>query len=37
MSKELLLGGQRVLTNKALSNGFVFCHETLRSAFKAIL
>ncbi|MDI4233693.1 TIGR01777 family oxidoreductase [Bradyrhizobium sp. Arg237L] len=36
-AKELLLGGQRVLPNKALSNGFVFRHETLRSAFKAIL
>ena len=34
---ELLLGGQRVLPNKALSNGFVFRHETLRSAFDAIL
>jgi NAD dependent epimerase/dehydratase family enzyme len=29
--------GQRVLPNKALSNGFVFGHETLRSAFEAIL
>jgi len=34
---ELLLGGQRVLPNKALSRGFVFKHETLRSAFEAIL
>ena len=34
---ELLLGGQRVLPNKALSHGFVFRHETLRSAFEAIL
>jgi uncharacterized protein (TIGR01777 family) len=34
---ELLLGGQRVVPNKALSNGFVFRHETLRSAFDAIL
>jgi hypothetical protein len=33
----LLLGGQRVLPNKALSNGFVFRHETLRSAFEAVL
>jgi NAD dependent epimerase/dehydratase family enzyme len=33
----LLLGGQRVLPNKALSHGFVFRHETLRSAFEAIL
>ncbi len=36
-ASELLLGGQRVLPNKALSNGFVFRHETLRSAFDAIL
>ncbi len=36
-ANELLLGGQRVLPNKALSNGFVFRHETLRSAFDAIL
>ena len=34
---ELLLGGQRVLPNKALSRGFVFRYETLRSAFEAIL
>ena len=33
---ELLLGGQRVIPNKALSSGFVFRHETLRSAFEAI-
>ena len=36
-ANELLLGGQRVLPNKALSNGFAFRHETLRSAFEAIL
>jgi len=36
-ASELLLGGQRVLPNKALSDGFVFRHETLRSAFEAIL
>ena len=30
-------GGQRVIPNKALSTGFVFRHETLRSAFEAIL
>ena len=36
-ASELLLGGQRVLPNKALSNGFVFRHETVRSAFDAIL
>jgi NAD dependent epimerase/dehydratase family enzyme len=34
---ELLLGGQRVVPNKALGNGFVFRHESLRSAFEAIL
>jgi uncharacterized protein len=34
---ELLLGGQRVIPNKALSSGFVFRYETLRSAFEAIL
>jgi uncharacterized protein (TIGR01777 family) len=34
---ELLLGGQRVIPNKALSSGFVFRHETLRSAFESIL
>jgi uncharacterized protein (TIGR01777 family) len=36
-ANELLLGGQRVLPNKALMNGFKFRHETLRSAFEAIL
>jgi uncharacterized protein len=36
-AEELLLGGQRVLPNKALASGFVFRHETLRSAFEAIL
>ena len=36
-ASELLVGGQRVLPNKALSHGFVFRHETLRSAFEAIL
>jgi uncharacterized protein len=36
-ANELLLGGQRVIPNKALGNGFVFRHETLRSAFEAIL
>ena len=34
---ELLLSGQRVLPGKALASGFAFRHETLRSAFKAIL
>jgi uncharacterized protein (TIGR01777 family) len=37
LADELLLGGQRVIPNKALSSGFVFRHETLRSAFEAIL
>ena len=36
-ASELLLGGQRVLPNKALSSGFKFRHETVRSAFEAIL
>jgi uncharacterized protein len=36
-ANELLLGGQRVLPNRALSSGFVFRHQTLRSAFEAIL
>jgi uncharacterized protein (TIGR01777 family) len=36
-ANELLLGGQRVLPNKALSSGFVFRYETLRTAFEAIL
>src|SRR6202022_4610611 len=34
---ELLLGGERVIPNKALSSGFVFWHETLPSALPAIL
>ena len=34
---ELLLGGQRVVPNKALSTGFVFRHQSLRSALEAIL
>jgi len=37
LADELLLGGQRVIPNKALSSGFVFRHETLRSAFEAVL
>ena len=36
-AKELLLGGQRVLPDKALASGFKFRHETLHSAFAAIL
>ena len=37
LADELLLGGQRVIPNKALSSGFAFRHETLRSAFEAVL
>jgi NAD dependent epimerase/dehydratase family enzyme len=37
LANELLLGGQRVIPNKALNSGFVFRHETLRSAFGALL
>jgi hypothetical protein len=36
-AKELLLGGQRVLPDKAAASGFKFRHETLASAFAAIL
>lgn len=34
---ELLLGGQRVVPEKALASGFVFRHDNLRSALSAIL
>jgi uncharacterized protein (TIGR01777 family) len=34
---ELLLGGQRVIPDKAQLSGFVFRYETLRSALDAIL
>ncbi len=34
---ELLLGGQRVLPQRALESGFVFQHATLPSAFRTIL
>jgi hypothetical protein len=34
---ELLLGGQKVLPSKALVSGFRFRHETIRSAFAAII
>lgn len=37
LADELLLGGQRVLPNKALSHGFVFRYQSLRSALQAIL
>jgi hypothetical protein len=33
---ELLLGGQRVLPDKAQLSGFDFRHETLREALAAI-
>jgi uncharacterized protein (TIGR01777 family) len=36
-ANELLLGGQRVLPDKAEASGFKFRHETLASAFAAIL
>ena len=34
---ELLLGGQRVIPDKAQLSGFAFRHETVRSALDAIL
>jgi uncharacterized protein (TIGR01777 family) len=34
---ELLLGGQRVLPDKAQAGGFVFRHETVESALSAML
>jgi uncharacterized protein len=34
---ELLLGGRRVIPEKALASGFAFRHETLRSALCAML
>ena len=34
---ELMLGGQRVIPDKALLSGFVFRYENLRSALDAIL
>jgi uncharacterized protein (TIGR01777 family) len=37
LADELFLGGQKVLPDKALASGFVFRHETLRSALAAIL
>ncbi|GLH80222.1 epimerase [Bradyrhizobium sp. SSBR45G] len=37
LAEELLLGGQRVVPNKALSSGFVFRHQSLRSALESIL
>jgi uncharacterized protein (TIGR01777 family) len=37
LADELLLGGQRVVPEKALASGFTFCHATLRSALAAML
>jgi NAD dependent epimerase/dehydratase family enzyme len=37
LADELLLGGQRVVPEKALKAGFVFRHANLRAALAAIL
>jgi uncharacterized protein (TIGR01777 family) len=37
LADELLLGGRRVLPDKADAHGFKFRHETLRSALSAML
>jgi NAD dependent epimerase/dehydratase family enzyme len=37
LAEELLLGGQRVLPDKALLTGFKFHHETLQGALSAML
>jgi uncharacterized protein len=37
LARELLLGGQKVVPEKALSNGFVFRHPNLKVALQAIL
>lgn len=37
LGAELLLGGQRVVPEKALKSGFVFRHANLRSALSAML
>jgi uncharacterized protein len=37
LADELLLGGQRVLPDKAQASGFTFRHETLHSALSAML
>ena len=34
---ELMLGGQRVIPDKAQLSGFVFRHETVRGALDAVL
>jgi hypothetical protein len=37
LAKELLIGGQRVIPDKADVSGFVFRHPTLASALAAML
>src|ERR1043166_7057213 len=37
LADELLIGGQRVLPDKAEVSGFTFRHPTLRSALSAML
>ncbi len=37
LADELLLGGQRVLPDKALASGFVFRHVTLRGALASMV
>jgi uncharacterized protein (TIGR01777 family) len=37
LARELWLGGQRVLPDKADANGFSFRHDNLRSALSAVL
>jgi hypothetical protein len=37
LADEVLLGGQRVLPDKAQMSGFAFRHETLASALDAVL
>jgi NAD dependent epimerase/dehydratase family enzyme len=37
VADDLLIGGQRVLPDKAIGSGFTFRHETLASALSALL
>jgi len=37
LAREFLIGGQRVIPDKADASGFVFRHATLESALAAIL
>jgi NAD dependent epimerase/dehydratase family enzyme len=37
LADELLLGGQRVVPEKALKSGFAFRHDTLRGALADML